>query len=118
MKAQGLSDQEILGVVQPLAEHTENAWNEKNYQEFIRYLIDEHPDQAFPESEFNPQLEESYDALGKHTLADLIHIHRNPDHVIVLWNVNFEHREEPGLLIYGFKEHKGNVLIEGCSYHA
>ena len=46
MKAQGLSDQEILGVVQPLAEHTENAWNEKNYQEFIRYLIDEHPDQV------------------------------------------------------------------------
>ena len=82
MKAQGLSDQEILGVVQPLAEHTENAWNEKNYQEFIRYLIDEHPDQVFPESEFNRQLEESYDALGKHTLADLLpgcapHCHRS-----------------------------------------
>ncbi|MGB2221508.1 hypothetical protein [Neptunomonas phycophila] len=41
MQAKDLSDKEILDIVMPLAEHTENAWNEKNYNEFIRYFLDE-----------------------------------------------------------------------------
>lgn len=118
METKGLSDKEILDRVKPLAEHTEKAWNDKNYAEFIRYFIDENPEEHFPEAEFNRQIEENYDTLGKHTLADLIAIHRNPDHVIVLWKVQLEKRSEPGLLIYGFREHQGRICIEGCSYHA
>jgi len=114
MKCKDLSDKEILDIVKPLAEHTENSWNEKNYNGFCRYLIDE----SFPEEEFNRQIEESYDTYGKHTIADLVTIHRNPDHVIVVWKVDLEMRQEPGLLIYGFREREGQVLIEGCSYHA
>lgn len=118
MKTDHLSDNEILDIVQPLAEHTENAWNDKSYQDFIRYFIDENPSEHFPEEEFNRQLDESYDRYGRHTIADLVAIHRNPDHVIMLWKVKLENRPEPGLLIYGFREREGKVLIEGCSYHA
>ncbi|WP_261841401.1 hypothetical protein [Aliamphritea ceti] len=118
MKTKGLSDKEILDLVQPLAEHTEQSWNNKNYSGFIQYFIDENPSENFPEEEFNRQIEENYDSYGKHTISDLVAIHRNPDHVIVLWKVKLETRKEPGLLIYGFRERVGNVLIEGCSYHA
>lgn len=118
MKTEELSDREILDIVRPLAEHTENAWNEKCYSDFVRYFLDEDPAEHFPEEEFNRQIEENYDIYGKHTIADLVAIHRNPDHVIVLWKVDLEKRAEPGLLIYGFRKHNGQVLIEGCSYHA
>ncbi|MCG8609269.1 MAG: hypothetical protein MI864_01920 [Pseudomonadales bacterium] len=118
MRTEGLSDNEILDIVQPLAEHTENAWNGKNYTEFVRYFLEEDPEAHFLEAEFNQQIEESYDTYGKHTITDLVAIHRNPDHVIVLWKVQLENRPEPGLLIYGFREHKGEVRIEGCTYHA
>mgnify|MGYP000117159642 CR=1 FL=1 len=114
MECENLSDKEILEIVKPLAENTENSWNEKNYHGFCRYLIDN----SFPEEEFNKQLEESYDVYGKHTIANLVTIHRNPDHIIVIWKVDLEKRKEQGLLIYGFREHEGEVLIEGCSYHA
>ena len=30
MKTKDLSDKEILDIVKPLAEHTENAWNQRN----------------------------------------------------------------------------------------
>ena len=118
MESKGLSDKEILDLVQPLAEHTEKAWNDKNYRDFIQYFIDENPSEHFQEEEFNRQIEESYDTYGKHTIADLVTIHRNPDHVIVLWKVALEHRQDPGLLIYGFRERDGQILIEGNSYHA
>jgi hypothetical protein len=118
MDSRDLSDKEILDIVKPLAEHTENAWNEKNYNEFIRYFYEESPSDTFPEEDFKRQIEENYDIYGKHTIADLVAIHRNPDHVIVLWKVELEKRKEPGLLIYGFKERAGQVLIEGCAYHA
>jgi len=116
--AKQLTDQEVLKCVQPLAEHTEQSWNDKNYEAFIRYFIDDNPSEHFPEKEFNRQLEESYELYGRHTIGDLVVVHRNPDHVIVIWKVLFEKRQEPGLLIYGFREREGRVLIEGCSYHA
>ena len=118
MKFMELTDNEILDMVKPLAEHTEESWNQKDHEAFCRFLIDESPDQALSEEEFNRQIEENYDVYGKHTVADLVAIHRNPDHVIVIWKVALEKRDEPGLLIYGFREHKGQVMIEGCSYHA
>ena len=118
MKFENLSDKEILDIVKPLAEHTENSWNTKNHNDFCRYFIEESPGQSFPEEEFTRQIEENYDKYGKHTVAELVAIHRNPDHVIVLWKVSLEKRKEPGLLIYGFREQEGQILIEGCSYHA
>lgn len=118
MESTGLTDKEILDIVLPLANHTENSWNEKNYSEFIRYFIEEDPSEHFHEEEFNRQIEESYEEYGKHTIADLVTIHRNPDNVIVIWKLDLENRIEPGLLIYGFKNRDGQVLIEGCSYHA
>jgi len=118
MRFEDLSDKEILDIVKPLAEHTENSWNQKNYDEFCRYLLEESPEQRFPEEEFNRQIEENYNTYGSHTIADLVAVHRNPDHVIVIWKVDLEKRSEPGLLIYDFKEHKGKILIQGCSYHA
>lgn len=118
MKYASLSDAEILKIIKPLAEHTEGSWNRKDYDEFCKYLLTESPDKRLPEEEFNRQIEESYDTYGIHMISELVAIHRNPDNVIVIWKVNFEKREEPGLLIYGFKEHQGRILIEGCSYHA
>jgi len=118
MKLTEMSESEILTLVKPLAEHTENAWNLKDYKGFCHYLIEDNPEESFPEEEFNRQIEENYDTYGKHSIADLVVIHRNPDHVIVIWKVNLEKRDEPGLLIYSFKEHNGQVFIEGCSYHA
>lgn len=108
-----LDNKELLSVVKPLAEHTENSWNKKIYEDFCLYFSGQ-----FPEKEFNRQLEDSYDKFGIHTITDFVAIHRNPDNVIVLWQVDFEKREEPGLLMYCFIESGGEVLIAGCTYHA
>ncbi len=113
MKLVKLDDKELLHVVNPLAEHTENAWNTKSFQDFCYFLSSE-----FPEEEFNRQLKESYDEFGIHTISDLVAIHRNPENVIVIWRVDFEKRNESGLLIYCFIESEGKVLISGCTYHS
>lgn len=118
MLFQDVSDKEVLDIVRPLAEHTENAWNQKDYDGFCHYFLEESPEQRFPEEEFNRQIEENYDTYGIHKIADLVTIHRNPDHTIVIWKLDLEKRQEQGLLIYGFREHEGRILIEGCSYHA
>ncbi|MFG6179320.1 hypothetical protein ACGTN6_18940 [Halomonas sp. THAF12] len=118
MKLTSLSDSELLDVVRPLAEHTEASWNDKDYQAFCRYLILDEGERVFPEAEFQRQIEESYDTYGVHRIGELVAIHRNPDNVIVIWKVEFEKREAPGLLMYGFEEHEGEVRIAGCSYHA
>ena len=117
MRIRDLSNEEIIDVVKPLAEHTENSWNSKDYHEFCRYLAGGSNDSEFTEEEFNRQLKESYDVFGCHTIGDLIAIHRNPDNVIVLWKVNFEKRKDPGLLMYEFIERDGQILIPACSYH-
>ena len=118
MELVNLSEKEILEIVKPLAEHTENSWNQKNYNAFCRYLLKKDSEQGFPEDDFNRQIEENYDTYGYHTIGNLVTIHRNPDHIVVIWKVEFENRKEPGLLIYSFKELEGKVLIDGCSYHA
>lgn len=117
MKIRDLSDKEIIDIVKPLAVHTENSWNLKDYHGFCRFLVKGNPDSEFTEDEFNRQLEESYDVYGFHTISDLVAIHRNPDNVIVLWKVKFEKRPDPGLLMYEFQEHDGQILIPACSYH-
>ena len=118
MKIRDLNDNDIIDIVKPLAEHTENSWNQKDYEGFCRFLIQGNPENEFTENEFGRQLEESYDIFGFHTISDLVAIHRNPNNIIVLWKVKFEKRQEPGLLMYEFTEHDGQILISGCSYHA
>ncbi|MBL4881585.1 MAG: hypothetical protein JKX82_09705 [Oleispira sp.] len=118
MKFTKLDDKELLDVVKPLAEHTENSWNQKSYEGFCRFLYEGNPDGRLSEEEFNHQLEESYDTFGIHTIAELVVIHRNPENVIVIWKVDFEKRKELGLLMYRFIEHEGKALIDGCTYHA
>lgn len=117
MKLSKLTDKEIVDIVFPIAEHTENSWNQKNYHEFSRYLLNEDPDRKLTEEEFDRQLNENYDIFGQHKIGDLVALHRNPDNIIVLWKVNFEKRKDPGLLIYKFTEYKGDILILGCTYH-
>lgn len=118
MKLLKLSDKEILDIVFPLAEHTENSWNQKNYEGFCLHHLKEKTEHIFPKEEFNRQIEESYDIYGYHEIGDFVALHRNPENIIVLWKVKFEKRKEPGLLIYGFTERDGDVFIEGCSYNA
>ncbi|MFC3152285.1 hypothetical protein ACFOEK_14715 [Litoribrevibacter euphylliae] len=113
-----LNDEELLKIVKPIAEHTENAWNEKSYEGFCKYLLKAAPGQLIPEEVFNHQLENEYDRYGLHTIADLVAIHRNPDNVVVMWKVNFEKRPEPGLLMYCFIQYEDEVLIDGCIYQA
>jgi len=112
-----LSDNEILDIVKPLAEHTESAWNLKNYDMFCRYLLED-SERKFTEQNFNGQIEKSHHKYGNHSITEFVALHRNPENVIVLWKVGFEKRPEPGLLMYRFTEHDGEVLIEGCTYQA
>lgn len=56
MKLHGMSDKEILKKVTPLAVHTENAWNDKNYEMFCHYLFIE-PDHDFTSENFYEQIE-------------------------------------------------------------
>lgn len=112
MKFAEFDDEKLLNVVKPLAEHTEKSWNKKSYEDFCLYLSDQ-----FPEEEFNRQLEDSYDEFGIHTITSLVAIHRNPENVIVIWQVDFEKRKEPGLLMYCFIESEDKALIGGCTYH-
>jgi len=117
MKFVELSEEEIITIVRPLAEHTENSWNLKSYDNFCRYLIGDKSGHQFPEDEFNKQIEENYDMYGRHTISKMVTLHRNPKNLIVLWEVDFEKRKEPGLLMYQFEEYEDKILISGCSYH-
>ena len=53
MKFIELSDKEIITIVKPLAEHTESSWNQKSYDDFCRYLLENNPYHKFPEEEFD-----------------------------------------------------------------
>jgi hypothetical protein len=117
MKFTELSDSEILDIVKPLADHTEGSWNQKDYDSFCRYLFED-PEHKFTEENFNKQIDENYDTYGNHTVTEFVTLHRNPDNIIIIWKVDFEKRNEPGLLMYKFKEHNNQVLIEGCTYQA
>lgn len=44
MKIIDHTEKEILDIVEPLAEHTENAWNQKNYDGFCHYFLEESPE--------------------------------------------------------------------------
>jgi hypothetical protein len=117
MKLNSLDDTELLNLVTPLAAHTENAWNNKNYQDFCIHLSQDAVD-IISEDDFNNQLVENFDKYGSHSISEIVAIHRNPENVIVLWKVNFEKRKEPGLLMYRFIESEGNLEIQGCTYQA
>ena len=117
MRLTELKDSEILDIVKPLAVHTEESWNAKDYDSFCRY-IREDPEHEFTEENFNNQVKENYDTYGKHTIAELVTLHRNPDNIIIIWKVEFDKRKEPGLLTYKFKEKDNEVLIEMCTYQA
>ncbi len=53
-----------------MAEHTEESWSQKKYNDFCHYLLGMDSDKKFTEEEFNRQIEENYDVLGKHEIAD------------------------------------------------
>ncbi len=111
-----MSDNEILTIVRPLAEHTENAWNEKNYENFCQYLLLE-PDHDFTPENFYEQIERNYERLGLHTVKEHIAIHKNPDNAVVMWKLGIENRAEPGVIIYIFTEHENEIVITGCTLH-
>jgi len=116
MKFTEMSDNEILDIVTPLAVHTEKAWNEKNYEMFCHYLLIG-PEHNFTSENFYEQIEKNYDDLGLHTVKGLKTLHRNPENIVVMWEVDFEKRVEPGVIIYIFTEHEQKIVITGCTLH-
>ncbi len=82
MTFNNLTDKEIIDIVMPLAKHTEDSWNKKDYWLFCHYLLED-PEHKFTEECFNGQIEKNYDKYGKHTIKYLVTLHRNPDNVIV-----------------------------------
>ena len=116
MKFTELSDQEILEIVTPLVVDTENAWNNKNYKMFCQHLLID-PEHEFTSENFYAQIEKKHTRLGAHTVKDCIALHRNPDNIVVMWEVGIECRDEPGVIIYKFTEQKNKIVITGCTFH-
>ena len=44
-------------------------------------------------------------------------IHINPTNVIIIWEIDFEKRSEPGLGVYRFIETNGNIEVESSLHH-
>lgn len=116
MKLIDMSDKEILEKVTPMAVHTENAWNEKDYEKFCQYLFIEQ-EHDFTSENFYEQIESNYDRLGKHTVKDFVMLHRNPENIVVMWELGIENRSEPGLIVYKFKDHENKIAISSCILH-
>ena len=112
-----LPDNELIDTLLPLAESMEEGWNQKNYDMFINNAAAE-AKEAFTISHFNKEIERSYDKLGKHTIQNVVMLHKNPDNIIVIWKVKYEKRKEPGLLIYHFEERNNKIVISGSTNHA
>ncbi len=111
-----MSEKEILDLVTPLAEHTEKAWNDKNYEMFCEHLLIE-PEHDFTSDNFYDQIKRNYDKWGLHTVKDFIALNRNPENIVVMWELGIENREEPGVIIYKFTEHENKIVITGCTFH-
>lgn len=116
MSLQDSEDKEILEAVKPIAEQLEAGWNENDYQKFIKHVaIDKK--ESIDINNFNKQRTESINVLGKSTLGQLVKIHKNPNNIVIIWEILFEKRPEPGLGVYRFIESNGTITVESSLHH-
>ncbi len=111
MSIQESNVDEILEVVTPIAKQLETGWNENNYDKFIQHVASDKKDSIDKDS-FTKQRTEAIKELGKSTLGQPIKVHKNPNNVVVIWEILFDKRPEPGIGIYRFVETNGIIKVE------
>lgn len=117
MKLLNMSDVDILSTVKPMAKNMEEGWNENNYKLFSRDLTEETMIK-FDADCLNDQHLEAYKKLGNQSIGELMAIHKNPDNLVVIWKVEYEKRQSPGVVIYQFSESEGKLVITSSHSHS
>ena len=107
---QSMTDQEILTTVTPMVEAMQLGWDENNRDKFIAHDSEQFQ-QFMTKDEFNAQRGEIFPQLGKHTSLRLIHLHRNPTNITVLWEMSCTGRPTPVLVIYIFAETEQGIVM-------
>ena len=96
-----MTDQEILVIVSPMVERMLLGWDENDYAKFTSHFSDKFL-QLITKEEFDKQRGTTFPQLGKHTNLKFIHIHRNPDNVVVIWEIAYTGRSMPALALCVF----------------
>lgn len=109
------TDSELLDFVTPIAKSMASAWSSDDYDNFIKYFESQKKSTLDLES-FTTQRSWVAEELGCYILDALCTIHKNPTNIIVIWEVKFANRDEPGLGIYRFKDIAGEVKVSSCIY--
>jgi len=116
MSIQELEEKELIELLTPIAQELESGWNDNNYEKFIHHVAKDMRE-SIDINNFNKQRTEVITKLGKSTLGQLVKIHRNPNNVVIIWEIEFEKRPEPGLGVYRFIETNGTVKVESSLHH-
>lgn len=116
MNIQDSSESEILDIVTPIAIALESAWNDNNYEKFIQHVAADKRD-SLDINNFNRQRTEAINELGKSTLGRVVATHKNPENIVIIWEILFEKRAEPGIGVYRFSESHGTINVESSLHH-
>jgi len=108
------SDSEILDIVTPIAKIMIEAWSNDDYDNFIKYFIEQNRKSLDLESF---QTQRSWiSELGDYSLNKLVTLHKNPSNIVIVWKIAFANRSELGIGVYRFKEENNQVKTQSCIY--
>ena len=110
------TDIELLEICKPIAQKLESGWNNNDYETFIENVAPDRKSSISIES-FNKQRAKAIEELGESSLKSLIAIHRNPENVVVIWEIGFKKRPEPGVGVYCFSEINGVIKVASSLHH-
>ena len=108
------TESEILDIVTPIANNMIEAWSNDDYENFIKYFIEQHRNSLDLET-FSTQRSWVSD-LGTYTLNKLVTVHINPDNIVIIWKIGFANRSELGIGVYRFKEENNQTMVQSCIY--
>jgi len=109
-----LSDSEVLSVLEPIAKNMQVGWDEDNYAQFCEHFSDNMRDHV-NENNYKRQRADIFPELGPHKEIKFLALHRNPNEIIVLWQMYCSNRETPVLLSYFFRENKAKIEIAAAN---
>ena len=116
MSIQDMEEKELLESVTSIVKDLETGWNENDYEKFIQHVAIDMKD-SIDINNFKKQRIAAIKMLGKSSLGQPVKIHKNPNNIVIIWEILFEKRAEPGLGVYRFVETDGVIKVESSLHH-
>jgi len=108
------TESEILDILTPIAKSMIEAWSNDDYDNFIKYFIEQHRNSLDLDT-FKTQ-RSWISELGDYSLNKLVELHKNPSNIVIIWKIAFANRSELGIGVYRFKEENNQVMVQSCIY--